>query len=258
MRFVALESFVDPSDGVPVVAGQTLVDGSADVYRMFPQRFKEIARDEAHGGAITRIQSGATAQLTGGRPRRPRAKAASPDALPFGYDYHHVELLERGYVDFSVNLGSGARKTILDAIGRAGADRELAGWLFAQSRPRDLSRSASIAYATVTAQGTGTSVSIGDPIDGIVAAREAGIGEAWNLVGDWHSHPSRGSELPSLQDCRAWSGTMDELGRTAYVSLIVSPSESMGWTCPKFSAWVAGRHGYPSRPMVGRARMAWE
>jgi hypothetical protein len=54
------------------------------------------------------------------------------------------------------------------------------------------------------------------------------------------------------------AGTMDSLGRDAYVSLIVSPSdEGTGWMIPSFSAWVAGRYGYPSRPVVERARIEW-
>jgi hypothetical protein len=78
------------------------------------------------------------------------------------------------------------------------------------------------------------------------------------VIGDWHAHTIRGSELPSEQDARAWAGTADSLGREAYVSLIVSPSAEMGWTCAEFSAWVARRFGVPSRPVVERARLAWD
>ena len=76
------------------------------------------------------------------------------------------------------------------------------------------------------------------------------------LVGDWHSHTHPGSELPSLQDAKAWCGQMDALARDAYVSVLVSPSKQMGWTLPQFSGWIAGRYGSPSRPVVGRARIA--
>jgi hypothetical protein len=109
----------------------------------------------------------------------------------------------------------------------------------------------------VTALGTRDSVTLGDPIDGLVAARSAGIGEAWNLIGDWHAHPRHGSELPSHQDAKAWAGTADHLARSCYVSLIVSPSASLGWLNPTLSAWVARRFGAPSRPVVQRARMEW-
>jgi len=34
-----------------------------------------------------------------------------------------------------------------------------------------------------------------------------------------------------------------------YVGLIVSPSESMGWMCPIFSAWTVRRVGSPSLPV---------
>ena len=224
-------------------------------------RLKELQR-QYRTGRHEIIRVGGTATLI--EERRPIGRVSpepsTPKVLPFGLSYREVQLVEH-YVDFGVDIGSGARETILGAINRAhreSGDVELGGWLFAQYRPRHDTRSLCIAYATVTALGTRDSVSLGDPIDGIVAARNAGIGEAWNLVGDWHAHPCRGSELPSYQDAKAWAGTMDSLGRSAYVSLIVSPAESGGWMFPRFSAWVAGRHGVPSRPMVGRARMVWE
>ena len=75
------------------------------------------------------------------------------------------------------------------------------------------------------------------------------------LCGDWHCHVERESVLPSMQDAKAWAGTMDSLGRDAYLSLIVSPAKEGGWMYPTFSAWVAGRHGCPSRPVVGRAHV---
>jgi Prokaryotic homologs of the JAB domain len=256
LRYVALETFTDPTDGVLVTAGMTYVDGSADVYRMFPSRFREVARDEARGGTLTRIQAGTTAQLTGSSSIKPRAKAG-----PFGYDFRQVEFVERGFADFSVDIGSGARNTILEEIRRArqeSGDIEVGGWLFAGYLPRHDSRSVSIAYATLAARGTSSSVIFNDPIDAIVLARNAGIDEHWKLTGDWHAHTCRGSELPSLTDARSWAGTSDMLGRSAYVSLIVSPSAGLGWMHPKLSAWVARRHGLPSRPVVERARLAWD
>jgi hypothetical protein len=48
---------------------------------------------------------------------------------------------------------------------------------------------------------------------------------------------------------------MDKLARAAYVSLIISPHVEQGWMFPKFSAWVAGRHGIPETPIVGRAHV---
>ena len=130
------------------------------------------------------------------------------------------------------------------------------GWLFTQGSLRHDSRSLTIAYATLAGRGNARTVSLGDPIDGIAAARSAGIGEHWRLAGDWHCHPRGGCELPSHQDAKAWAGTADYLARSCYVSLIVSAG-ALGWMAPRFSAWVARRYGYPSRPVVQRARMPW-
>jgi hypothetical protein len=80
VQYVALESFVDPSNGAPVVAGQTQVDGSADVYRMFPSRFREIERDEARGGSITR--TGGTG-FVGKRQRAPKHPARESPWRPY-------------------------------------------------------------------------------------------------------------------------------------------------------------------------------
>ncbi len=82
--------------------------------------------------------------------------------------------------------------------------------------------------------------------------QETGLGHL-KLVGDWHCHVERESVLPSMQDAKARAGTMDSLGRDAYLSLIVSPAREGGWMYPRFAAWVAGRYGRPSRPVVGRA-----
>jgi hypothetical protein len=43
--FVAVETFVDPSDGQLIEAGRTHVLSSADVFRMFPARFRRLKRD---------------------------------------------------------------------------------------------------------------------------------------------------------------------------------------------------------------------
>ena len=159
-----------------------------------------------------------------------------------------------------VTLGSGAREDILTEIRRAhqaaGEAVEACGWLFAWHRPRAESSFTTIALATrsIERSGTRSEVFLSDPVSAITAVRGAGY-ERMELVGDWHSHTYRGSELPSLADARAWCGTMDSLARSAYLSLIVSPSEELGWGSPKFSAWVAGRYGSPSRPVVGRATL---
>jgi len=214
---------------------------------------------ERVGGTCALIERGAgTATISPPRAGVKRSSWRLGDKEELSY--RGVKLVERGYADFSVDLGSGARETILREIWRAhreAGDVEVAGWLFSQGSLRHDSRSLTIAYATLGGRGNASTVSLGDPIDGIAAARSAGIDEHWKLCGDWHCHPRGGSELPSHQDAKAWAGTADWLARSCYVSLIVSPSSSLGWMSPNLSAWIARRYGYPSRPVVQRARMEW-
>jgi hypothetical protein len=252
---VATKSFVDPTDGQPITAGSTYVAEVADVARMFPENFKPATGRGS--GPITRV--GGTVEFGKPRPHQRAPKRPASKTLPFGYSYKEAELFEH-YVDYAVDLGTTARETILDAIKqvrRSAGDVEAAGWLYAPYRPSANGDSTLIAYATVESVGNGSSVYLGDPFEALGMARSVGL-DHLHLAGCWHSHPNGGSELPSMQDARAWAGTMDMLGRCAYTALIVSPAESGGWMYPKFSAWVAGRYGYPSQPVVGRARMMWE
>lgn len=258
MMFVATRTFVD-QDGDLIEHGKTFVAREADVFRAFPECFKPADRDLR--GSITRF--GGASTLTKRRPpRRPATKRPSWQLGSTPLDYRDVELRLRGFVDYSVSLGSENKKDILAEVTRAhqaaGEAVEAAGWLFSQYRPRADHDSTSIALITRSIERSGTrgEVYLSDPHSAIAAVRSAGY-EHLELVGDWHSHCVRGSELPSLQDARAWAGTMDRFGREAYVSVLVSPSPEMGWSSPKFSAWVAGRYGSPSRPVVGRASMPW-
>ena len=41
--FVAVETFIDPTDGQLVEAGKTVVSDKAEVFRMYRHRFKRIA-----------------------------------------------------------------------------------------------------------------------------------------------------------------------------------------------------------------------
>jgi hypothetical protein len=214
---------------------------------------------ERVGGSCSLIERGAGA-ATISPPRTGKKRASWQLGDKEELSYRDVKLVERGYADFAVDLGSGARETILGEIRQAHrevGDVEVAGWLFSQGSLRHDSRSLTIAYATLGGRGNARTVSLGDPLDGIAAARSAGIDEHWKLCGDWHRHPRGGSELPSHQDAKAWAGTADWLARSCYVSLIVSPSENLGWMSPKLSAWVARRYGSPSGPVVQRARMEW-
>lgn len=259
MMYVAVRTFRDESDSDLIEAGLTHVTREADCYRAHPENFKPATRDLR--GPITRV-GGSAGLIERPRPRRPAPTRPRP-AWQIGPDplsYKEVELRDRGYVDYKVSLGSSARKAIIAEIERAhqaaGEAVEAAGWLFSQYRPRADLNATSIALATRSIERSGTrgEVYLSDPNSAISAVRSAGY-EHLELVGDWHSHTVAGSELPSLQDAKAWAGTMDNLARDAYVSLLVSPLADTGWMYPKFTAWVAGRYGVPSRPVVGRARL---
>jgi hypothetical protein len=78
------------------------------------------------------------------------------------------------------------------------------------------------------------------------------------LIGDWHAHCAHGSDLPSMQDARAWAGTADALGRESYVSWVIAPNANgYGWTMPRFSGWITERVGVPrSRSVAGPASRA--
>jgi len=259
MMFVATRTFVDESDGDLIEAGLTHVTPQADCYQAHPENFKPASRDLR--GPITRF--GGTAVLDKPRPRRrpPKRPAAHRPPWQLGpapLSYEHVEFREKGFVDYRINLGSSAREDILAEIERAhraaGGAVKAAGWLFSQYRPRADHNATTIALATrsIERSGTGREVYPSDPNLAIGAVWSAGY-KHLELVGDWHSHTVPGSELPSLHDAKAWAGTMDNLARDAYVSLLVSPSAELGWLAPKFSGWIAERYGVPSRPVVGRA-----
>ena len=56
-QYMARQSFVDPSDGQPIVAGRTLVSHEADAYRRFPERFCRWSGDGlARSDGIVRVR----------------------------------------------------------------------------------------------------------------------------------------------------------------------------------------------------------
>jgi hypothetical protein len=176
-------------------------------------------------------------------PVRPNRGSQSRPDWQLGPDpisYREVELLER-YVHYSVDLGSSARRSIVEEIARVQRKQgecDCGGWLFSQYPPKASSDWVEIAYANGAGDNTRASsrqVFLGDPFDALAEVGRKGLGHL-QLVGDWHCHTIPGSELPSLQGARAGSGTMGRLGRTAYVSLLVSPSEDQGWLSPRASA----------------------
>jgi Prokaryotic homologs of the JAB domain len=233
------------------------------------------AQFRAGGFEVVRDPPGATACLTEGgsatapsRPRRPTPRREVEDWVlgadqphPFGHSYRDVELREQ-YVNFKVTLTSFVRQRILDEIRRvhrdAGEEIEMGGWLFAHYLPRLRSDSIQIVHVVgpgADARASRTRLIMGDPLEAMTEVHAVGLGHL-RLVGDWHSHTVRGSDLPSLQDARAWAGTADSLARQAYVALVVAPNDNgYGWSMPMFSAWVVERVGFPSTPICARARV---
>jgi hypothetical protein len=190
-----------------------------------------------------------------GGPTRPRPRPRSVKR-----DESDVQLLEH-FVDYTVELGTYARKAIVDEIKRAhsaaGEAVETGGWLLGQFRPRADGDSTTVQF--VTGPGDGAALRrnhllLGDPWEALMLVREQWGRDELYVLGDWHAHLIRGSELPSRADVRRWRRAMDRLNgaRAAYVSVIVSPSEEMGWMVPRFSAWVGGYHG-ADQAVFGRA-----
>ena len=104
-----------------------------------------------------------------------------------------------------------------------------------------------LATRSIERSGTRGEVYLSDPWEATAAVHNAGYPHL-HLLGDRHSHTIPGSELPSLQDAKAWAGTMDSLARDACVSLLVSPSEELGWMTPKFQPGSQGAMACPRGP----------
>lgn len=264
--YVATTSFVDPTDGLEVVAGKTYVTGGADVYRMFPSRFKEIARSEARGGTLTRIHTGATATVTDRPPRRPVQRKPAADVLPYGHPPSEVVIRAASTepTQYTVTLGSGTRRAIEDELAfvrrELGPDYECGGWLYGQFRPRESSTWTTIAVATHAGDSEHgrSSITFGESATSLMLRSFPPDLSHLTPLGDWHSHPNAGSTIPSEGDARGWARSLDQYGFARYSAIIVSPSEFQGWLSPVFSAWTTRREGVPSTPVCEPARMEWE
>jgi hypothetical protein len=248
--YTALESFVDPSDGGPIEAGMTVVSGTADVYRMFPSRFKAISRDGIGGDVLTRSPVGATARL------KPRAKASMLEAVEIRTHSTEPET-------FCVNLSPQVKRDILEEtafVRRSfdGEPREACGYLFSAQRLRADWSHLTVGLATRAGDSQHGLYSVQFGAEPLEVRRSLPPALAHlELCGDFHSHAVRGSTIPSDSDARAWAGQMDRAGLQRYLGVIVSPSENLGWTCPVISAWTVRREGVPSRPVCEPAVLEW-
>jgi Prokaryotic homologs of the JAB domain len=257
---VATSSFTDPSDGQWITEGTTYIHESADVARSHPQNFRPATGRGS--GSIDRL--GGTVGLGKPRPRqRAPKRPAKKKLLPFGYPSSDVVIRARSteLTQFTVTLGSGARRTIEDELAlvrrELGPDYEAGGWLYGQYRPRESSDWQTIAVATHAGNSEygRSSITFGESATSLMLRSfPPELGHMKHL-GDWHSHPTRGSTIPSEGDARGWARSLDEYGFARYTAIIVSPSEGMGWMSPVFSAWTVRREGVPSLPVCEPAKL---
>jgi hypothetical protein len=219
-----------------------------------------VVRDYFGPGAV-QLKGGSA--VASGPVRAPKREIedwvlGADEAFPFGRPYTDVELRDRGFVNYKVTLFGHVRQDIVDEIRRvhraAGKEVEVGGWLFAHYLPKPSSDSIEIVHATWAGEGASssrTTIFMGDPISVMAEVHAAGLGHL-RLVGDWHSHCVRGSELPSQQDAIAWAGTMDSLAaREAYVSLVVAPkTTATAGRCPCSAPGLSSAWGSPRRRSV--------
>jgi hypothetical protein len=179
-----------------------------------------------------------------GRPRWHLRSADETSARrrsrPSGSSREIPELLDTGS-GFTINLSRGASGAIegeaLDALWRFDSlEVETGGFLLGFYPPNEDQ------VSVVFASGPGANGKHGSgrmrlsdrseietPVDGLV----------W--VGDWHSEPSRWDTpdpLPSDADLATWARHSEEAGGLSYATLIVTPGEDLGWTCPRLDGWV--------------------
>jgi Prokaryotic homologs of the JAB domain len=193
-----------------------------------------------------------------------RGTTKARDLAAFGHPSSKVEIHRHSteYRPFTVTLGSGARRAIEEEIAlvrrELGSDYECGGWLYGQNRPRANSDGLTIAVATHAGDSghRRNSVHFGESATSLMLRSFPPELDHMTPVGDWHSHPTRGSTIPSEADARGWARSLDEYGFSRYTAVIVSPSESMGWMSPVFSAWTTRREGHPSLPVCEPARLA--
>ena len=210
---VATESFTDPTDGLPIVAGCTRVAPGAEVAIRFPHRFRPD-RERSKSRGI--IRGGGSASVTADR----------PSATPLPTLYEELEPTYRA------TLGYEAEQTILTDIRWTQenvGDVESGGWLFTAERNPEY-----ILMATVPgsdSDSTRSSINLG--FEQLEAAQR--LHRDYEVSGCWHFHPG-GGDVPSETDLRSFTHGA-KLGRGCWFSLIVTPSRS--WRPdPEIFGWV--------------------
>lgn len=209
---VAVETFTDPTDGQPIVAGRTRVAPFADVALMFPGRFRpDPGRSRSRGI----VRGGGSASVTADR----------PPATPLPHFYPELE------PEYGVTLEYTAEQTILRDVAWTQehlGDVETGGWLLASEHNPDYIVTATVPGSDATF--TRSSINLGE--EQLKAAQRRYGGD---LVGCWHHH-SYGTATPSKGDLRAFTAAV-KLGHGTWYSLITAPSTS--WrTDLELAGWV--------------------
>jgi hypothetical protein len=235
-------------------------------------RLEDLQRQYREGRhLIERYPAGATCELIEGGSassrQRPRLVNSRPtierEDLSYGLPSSAVEirLRSREATQFTVTLGSGARRAIEDEISfvhrQLGQDYECGGWLYGQFRPRMSSDAVTIAVATHAGDSEygRSSIAFGESATSLMLRSFPNELNHMTPLGDWHVHPTRGGTIPSDGDARGWARSLDQYGFSRYTAIIVSPAEGMGWMHPVFRAWTVRREGVPSLPVCEPARL---
>jgi hypothetical protein len=247
VRYVATQTFVDPTDGVLVEAGLTHCSESADVVRMFPHRFKPIERG---GGPLIRGPANGTATRVKPRmsPTGDRAARNLSSELPELRDSTSPVTVRLSRSACEAMRGEVFSLTRTD-------DLECGGFLFAPVA-RSWEKAVEIRHATETGNAIRRNASLSMDTSVWEDAENWIQRNNWNdvLCGLWHSHPNEiGSDagLPSDSDLAAFLNARDLVHRlrgVAYsVGLIVTLGKTAArgseysWVTPALHCWTTRR-----------------
>jgi hypothetical protein len=251
MRYVATQTFVDPTDGQPVYAGMTYCSPEADVVRMFPHRFRAVERG---GGPLVRGPANGTAM----RVKPGLSRSYYPGNKRPDEETRELPELRDSTSPVEVHIGRLAREAMRHEVFSLTRvdDCEAGGFLFAPG-VRSWQKTIEIRHATETGENAirrdaslSMDKSVWEDAENWIQRNN------WNdaLCGIWHSHPNeRGSDagLPSDSDLAAFLSARDHIHRllgAAYsVGLILTTGRTAAyrsehsWVTPELHAWVTRR-----------------
>ena len=250
-QWVAIENFVDPTDGTLVEAGVTVCSDEADVVRMFPDRFVPWSGDLAE---LDRIKRGI---------HRSRDHTPAPAREPAEIRVPALDMKNLSPV--KVRVAPTAHARMLDELFHLTRNDgcEAGGFLFGNPT-RSFDKQVRVMIATPTGDAERGTHAMS--LDGNMArSAEASIARGRlddTLLGIWHSHPNTRDTDPSDADLAALQRVLDiheERGRhAAYaVQLIFAASPAFGdtWARPRCEAWVLRSRPYGAQPVCERAEV---